>query len=1120
MKHTKVFKAPIPGGHYISLRLLAMKLSLLLILLTCLPGYGKSFAQEKLRLQLRDGSLRQVLKAVEQQSNYRFVFHNETLPVSRKVSISVTDATLEQVLDQVFQGTGLSYTVKDDGLVVIHASGVAAQQAVTVSGVVTGADNEVLPGVTIRVSGTQAGTMTDGNGRYNLPLPEGAATLEFSLVGYVKQQIAIEHRRVINVSLQLDVRTLNSVTVTSYASYTRNRSASAAAVVGSDKINQVPMATVDQVLQGRVAGLNVSSGSGQPGTAAKVVLRGVGTINGNSSLLYIVDGVPVESNYLQAINPADIASVTVLKDASSKAQYGSRGSNGVMVITTKKGTAGKLALEYRSQYGFSKMTTSRTTMMNTQERLQFEKEIGRETGKTIGPGWAYSKDNPEYATLPVATQQRYDFMLDSIGKVNANWRDLLLRTGRFMEQQVSASGGNEQVRFYTSLNYFKQDGIVMRSGLERLTLKNNLDINAGRLTGNLNLSLGYAASSFIEREGSSKIANPLAATMYALPYEYPYAADGTMILPNNASQYNSWGDQEGAVALEGMQNTSNKTNQIKGILSGSLNYSLGAGFTVKTRVGIDFRENTNQRYINPDSYSGSRVDNGQKGAFGEGVNRNFGLITTSGLTYAKQVGDVHDIEVSGFYEYNTNQLRAFGYEGYGINGKLPETPAGITPGAPDNGFIPTLSGSREQRGLASWIAVGRYTFMNRYTLNASYRRDGSSTVPATNRWHGFYSVGVSWEAKQESFLANVKGINDLRFRVSYGTTASPFDAAFGYAATFGITSYGGVSGIRPIKPGYDAYNWEYAKEFNAGFDLAVLNSRLRLIVDVYNKQTSNLFLEQPLSLTSGFTSQLLNTGSMRNRGIEVDIQGDVIKQKNFSWNVGLNFAYNKNTITDLGTAGEFEQGTTGIVRVGMPYGTHYAPKWAGVDPKTGDPLYYTRDGQKTANYNFSALSVAEFGTYIPPLTGGFSTGVNWKGIYLNALFSFAAKTYRYNNEDYYNENPSFYSSNQSTRMLYDRWKQPGDNATLPKFSAKRSFSSRDIQDASYIRLRNVNLGYNVPAVLLSKLKYVKGVHVFVQAQNLLTWTKWKGFDPEDDNGEAMFDYPSARTYTAGLNINF
>jgi TonB-linked SusC/RagA family outer membrane protein len=1106
----------------VSKPLLTMKLAVIFFFI-CLQAGATGFAQGTITLQLKGASIRQLLKTIERQTDYRFVYHNETLPESRTVTVTASNATLDAVFAQAFRGTDLTYSVKEDNLVIIYTDAAKPAADTVISGKVKGVDNLPLAGVTVRVAGTMAGSLTNADGAYTLPAPSNAQTLQFSLIGYTSQQVEIANRREINITLELDVKTLSTVTVTGYTNYARDKSTAAAGIVGADKITQVPMATFDQILQGRVPGLVVSSGSGQPGTSASVTLRGVGTINGNASVLYVMDGIPIEAGVFQGINPSDIASVTVLKDASAKALYGSRGANGVVVINTKRGKAGKVSVEYRSQYGFSNMTNPKFQMMNAAEHLQFEEEIGLETGAELGPGWEFSKKNPAYAGKTPQEKQMADRIIDSLRRTNTDWKKIFLQTGRFQEHQLSASGGTDNIRFYSSLNYYDQDGIARRSGLKRYSLKNNVDFNAGRLSANVNVGLAYSTSSFIEREASSAGSNPLAAVYYALPYEYPYAPDGTLVTSGNDDVYPVYDLREGSNSLEALLNTSSKDNQLKGILGASLNYTLVEGLVAKTRLGVDFRETTTERYINPDSYSGSKVSNGGKGSFGEGVARNFTLISTSGLTYSKVIGQRHDFEVSAYFEFTKNNYRAFNYTGFGIDDRLPGTPAGITPGSPANSMIPQVGGARVKSALASYMALGRYTLDEKYTLNASYRYDGASTVPPNNRWHGFYSFGLGWEAKKESFLKDVDFINALRFRTSYGTTASPFAAngEFAYLSSFaGGIQYGGNSAIIPTQPGNSTYDWEYAKEFNAGFDLGLWNNRVRLVADVYNKVTSNLFIQQLLSLTSGFESLLLNSGAMRNRGIEADLQVDVLRTADLTWTVGANLAYNKNVITDLGGADEFLQGTTQIVRVGLPYGSHYAPKWAGVDLQTGDPLYYDREGKTTSDYNETALSVAEFGTYIPPLTGGFNTSLTWKTFYVNALFTFADKAMRYLNEDYFNENPSFASSNQSVRMLYDRWKKPGDRAILPKFSASRGYSSKDIQDASYLRLRNVSIGYHFPKQLLAGLKHVQDIQVFVQAQNLYTWTKWKSFDPEGNNGDGRFDYPGARTYTIGLNVKF
>ncbi len=566
-----------------------------------------------------------------------------------------------------------------------------------------------------------------------------------------------------------------------------------------------------------------------------------------------------------------------------------------------------------------------------------------------------------------------------------------------------------------------------------------------------------------------------------------------------------------------MLNTSNKQDQLKTILSLSLSYNLTKELVAKTRLGVDYRDLTGEQWVNPDSYAGRRVSNGRLGSFNESIDRRTSMVSTSGLTYSNLFGNDHDLEVSGLFEHLTNKIKTFGYTGYGLDPRLPQTPAGV--GDPST-YTPLLSGRRTRNAMSSFIGLLRYTYQNKYTLNASYRYDGSSTLPESNRWHGFYSVGASWEAKREQFFENVDAISNLRIRASYGTTASPFPSDFAYLPTYGLVGYGGQTGTAPTSPGNPFYDWEYAKEMNIGFDLGVIQNRVRLTMEFYNRITSNLFIDQPLPATSGFTELAISSGKMRNRGVEIDLQGDVIKKQDLILTLGGNMAWNKNKVLDLGEANEFEFQYTGIIREGLPYGAHYAPKWAGVNPDNGDPQYYTPDGQITTNYNAATLSVADFGTDIPEITGGFFTTLTWKDFSFNALFSFNAKVMRYNNEDYFNENPSFITSNQSTRLLYDRWKKPGDNAILPRIDAPRNYTSRDIQDASYVRLRNVNLTYNLPRTVLSKWKFISGVQLNLQAQNLLTWTKWRGFDPENGNEYARFSYPAPRTYVVGLNVNF
>lgn len=1006
---------------------------------------------------------------------------------------------------------------------------------IIVSGKVTDETGQAIPGVTVMVKGANQGSATDEKGIYKVSVPDEQVVLVFSFVGYLSQEITIGQRQIINVTMQLSVASLDEVVVTGYADYDRSKSVSAATVVGGDKINDVPMATFEQALQGRVPGLTVSAVSGQPGTAAQVLLRGVGTIAGNTNVLYVMDGVPIEAGYFQSINPGDIESVTVLKDASAKALYGSRGSNGVIVINTKKGKSGKVAVEYRSQYGMSTLTTPRFNMMNSAQRKEFEEGIGLETGGEAGPFWEYSKLNPAYAERTPEEKVQADRIVDSLLHINTDWRDLFMRNGKYMEQQVSVRGGNENIRFYSSLNYFDQQGLVRVSDLKRYTLKNNLDFNAGKLTANLNINAGYSQGNLIQSEGSSSGKNPLSAVYFALPYEYPYAADGKLVSSGNDDDYPVLDQREGSDAYERMLNTSKKQAQLKMIVSASLNYEIVKGLVAKTRAGIDYRDENNEEWVNPDSYAGSQVSPGSLGSYEEGTVKHSSIISTSGFTYNALFGGKHDLEASGYFEFIKNVNRSFGFIGYGLEPRLPKTPAGI--GSP-SAYTPALNGAKSQNATASYIGLLRYTFNNKYTLNGSCRYDGSSMVPLKNRWHVFYSAGASWEAKREKFLEDADFLSNLRFRGSYGTTASQFSNDFAYLATFKRGFYSGNPAITPDQLGNPDYDWEYTRELNIGFDIGLTKTnRIRLTAEFYNRITSNLFINKRLSFTAGVPKEVLpvNSGTMRNRGIELDLQGDIIRKQDLTWTMGFNMAYNKNVVLDLGDADEFvDEGSSSIIRKGLPFGSLYAPKWAGVNPANGYPQYYNRNGEiiignantddnasnNTDNYNAVTMSVAEFGSYIPEITGGFNAGLTWKNFYANALLSFNAKVMRYNNEDYYNENPTYNTSNQSTRVLYDRWKQPGDNAILPRIRAARHFTSRDIQDASFLRLRNASIGYTFPKSVMDKAEYVKGIQLYIQGQNLFTWTQWKGFDPENGNDHAEFSYPVPRTYVIGLNVNF
>ena len=1102
--------------------LLTTKLTGIILLIVSMQVSASGYAQQKISITANQMSIRSLLKTIEKQTIYRFVYSTNAGAIDKKVNLNFHELTLEEVLKLALKETNLTYAVKESNLVVIYTD-VKTKKDVVITGKIKDDSGMALPGVSVKVSGLSVGTVTDGNGDFSIRVPDKSANLEFSYLGYITQTIAVGNVTSFNITLKADSKNLQEVVVTGYTTYTRAQSSSAATVVGSEKINDVAGLTVDQILQGRVPGMSVLSSSGQPGQSASVVIRGIGSVSGVSDPLYVLDGVPIEAGYFQTINPEDIESATVLKDASSKALYGSRGSNGVVLLTTKKGKAGRISVNYSSQYGFSNLTRPNFEMMNTEQRLRFEEEVGAEIGDDIGPGWTYSPKNPDYIGGTAAFRASADAILDSLRGINTDWRDIFLQRGKFQEQQVSVSGGSESIRFYNSLNYYKQEGIAKRTNLDRYAIRSNVDFNSGKFSGNVNLSVGYSNSSFTEGAGTTSGGTAMSAVYYALPYENPYSATGVLVHPGLASsQVPAILDQrEGSLALERLLNSTDKTNQLKSTIATGFGYQLLPELKISTRAGIDYRNSVDERWINPTSYYGTRRNAntlGGQGRYAETNRRYFSVISTSDITYTKTFNEKHEVQASGIYEYLYDNYNAFGFVGYGLDDRLPETPAGISNTA---AFLPAVNGGKTKSALASVMGIGRYTYDQKYTVNGSYRYDGSTKVAPSNKWHGFYSVGASWNAKKESFLQNVNVISDLSLRASYGTTASPFGGDFIYLASYGQSTYGNGAGIVPVTAGNVNFDWEYVDEFNTGLDLIFFKSRrLRLTVDYYNRITRNMFIDQPLSATSGFDFLNLSTGKMRNRGVEFDINGDVIKTQELTWSVGVNAGYNKNVILHLtDVSDEVLDGDTRILKVGSPYGSYYAPNWAGVNKETGDAQYYNTDGSITTEYNSNTQSVAGSGSLYPKLTGGITSSVAWKGLTASVLFSFVSDVMRHNNEDFYNENESYMTSNQSLRMLENRWKQPGDDAILQRIDVPRRFTSKDIQDASFLRLRNLNLGYSLPKSLLEKIHVVKGVKIFVQGQNLFTWTSWRGLDPENNSVYGRFQYPNARTYTAGINVN-
>ena len=689
----------------------------------------------------------------------------------------------------------------------------ASAQDRTITGRISDEKGNPASGVSVSSSDGRNGTQTDKDGNYRITVANSAKTLTFSSVNYEAQVRSIGNLGVINASIAPSSNKLDEVVVTGYTVKKRTEFTGAASKVSSKLIEQVPLASFEQILQGRAPGLYIASGSGQPGTAARVNIRGVGSISGSSDPLYILDGIPIESAVFRSLNPNDFESVDVLKDAASAGLYGSRGGNGVIVITTKKGKAGKTKIQYRGQTGFSNPPIlNNLQLMNTQQRLQYEEQflgpagvLG--TGTATGfPGWDYSPTNPGYQSSTAGQKLVFDRLLDSVRSIDTKWADIFFRRSSFKQHELNASGGSDKTTFFTSLSVYQQQGIVIRSNLDRYTFRGNLNFKTNRLTASVLTSAGFSTSKGIESEAGIATANPVAAAFLELPYRKLYKADGAVDFGQGKT---------GANAFDRSNTTTQTSNQFKGGLGLVLEYEIWKGISVKTTNGVDYRNNSNSRFIDPNSFAGSLILQGAQGLYNESFDEALNLINTSGLVYKRKFGEKHQVNLQALNESVRTKRRFFTATGFGINRVQVNTPNSISAGSATNNFIPIVGGNKFISGISSLFALGDYTFDKRFTVSGVVRRDVFSRVPI-NRIVDTRSVGATWNVTAENFFKKQNIFQEFRVRASKGGTANAnslllpngnpageniFGGDFPALSSFGSTTYSGTPAIVPTSPG-------------------------------------------------------------------------------------------------------------------------------------------------------------------------------------------------------------------------------------------------------------------------------------------------------------------------------
>ena len=947
--------------------------------------------------------------------------------------------------------------------------------------VVSKSDNEPLIGVSILQKGTTNGVVTDIDGNYELQIQGGETTLVFSYIGLQTQELKVNARTgVLNVAMEDDSHLMDDVVVVAYGVRKKGTIAGSVSTVKNDKLENVPAPSFDQALQGQTTGLSVISNSGEPSKAATFQIRGTNSINSGTAPLFILDGVPISSSDFNTISPSDIESISVLKDASSTSIYGARAANGVVVITTKRGLSmDKAKVTFRAQYGFSQLAQNNWNMMNTAERIQYEKEIGIDTGKDY----------------------------DVLSRTDINWLDMVFNDRAPLQNyEVSVNRATDRLNYFVSGGFYDQDGIAQSSTFRRYNMRANAEVKASDwLKVGTNSMVAYEEVEQAD-DGSYALYTPISACRFMLPYWNPYNEDGSLASENDGTWTGT-----GSNPIEWMANNPVTNKKYKVLSTVFAEITPIKNLTIRAQFGADYSHSTAFMQSFP-----SYIINNETGTAGRNSSDMLNLTETTTVNYRWELNSDHSFNF------------LLGQEGVDYRSEGFQV---ITTGQ-SNDFLTNISSgtcasswadSTTSYSYLSFFGRGEYNYKDLYYADFSVRADASSRFGTGNRWAGFWSLGFMWNLKSEPFLKDIEWLSSAQIALSTGTSGNSSIPDYDHLALVsGKANYEDQAGIYPSQSGNEDLSWEKLWSSNVALRLGFID-RINLDIEFYNKKTTNMLMLVPDSYAlTGEGEHWDNIGAMLNRGVEFNVSADVIRTKDFVWSVNANASYNKNKLLELyNGVQEYEVSTTATkLVVGHSVSEFYINRYAGVNPANGDALWYTKDGQITNEYN-EGDKVMTGKTFDAPWQGGFGTSLAWKGFSLAAQFSWVADRWMFNNDRYFEESNGLYAAyNQSKRLLYDRWKQPGDITDIPRHGVTPQFDDRFLENASFLRLKNVTLAYAFPQRLLSKTNFFSSARIYLQGQNLLTFTGFTGLDPESSSNVYKAQYPMSRQFTLGVEVSF
>lgn len=954
---------------------------------------------------------------------------------------------------------------------------------IIVKGVVKDKDGP-LPGVSITLkSDPKIGTISDVNGKYSINIPENG-TLVFNAIGYKSVELAAHQRSILNlVTMEENVSSLNEIVVLGYSSKQLSNISGSVSVVSNEELNDVTSNNLASLLQGKVAGVIVSNGSGgDPNSSGTPIIRGSSSISAGSSPLYVVDGI-IGGN----ANPNDIESVTVLKDAAVTGLYGSRAANGVIIITTKSGKAGKSEINFSSNAGINEKTTGGFEIMNSQQLYDYQKLFMSPVD--------FTRERPSSLLLQ-----------------NTNWIDLAFRTGITQDNTLSYSGGTEKTQIYTSANYYKEQGTLRHNGLDKYTFRANISHHISEKL-KLNIQLNSDFGKY-EREASGN-SGALYGAFTNVPWDNPYNPDGSIRLGIESG----WIGRENTNFLHAWQYNFGNTKQSAVTGDINLTYKISPKLTFSTFNRASYDHSKNVLYYDVQSKSGKPTNGSLSNIF----NNNSALITSNRLDYKQNFGR-HNFNLLAVVEGEKNYFDNNSIMGQG----LPPSLAVMSVSS----RILTAGGNTVENYYGKGLVQVDYDYNNRYFAAATFVNETSSRFGADNRSANFYTLSGAWLLSNEQFMKNQSIFDQVKVRASYGSTGNAqidnYQSLGLYTYSF---QYAGFSAAMPTQLANSNLTWEKAKTTNLGFDIGMFK-RISMNIDLYDKTTNALLLNVPLPYTSGYSSIMENVGSIQNRGLEINLNTDNLKGS-LKWETSFNIAFNRNKVLRLNQGKSMIIGNQSI-SVGHDLNSWYMRSWSGVDQQNGDPLWEKVttgvDGKTTISTtnSYSGANLQFVGSASPTFTGGVMNTFSYKGLSLKAFFNFVNGNQVYHNtREFFDSDGSYQTYNSMVlKDDWNRWQKPGDIATHPKsITAGNKLSnrpsSRYLEDGSYIRLRNITFSYQLPQSILSKVK-LADVRVFVSGDNLWTGTRFSGMDPEvllgPGGGTSSNKYPISKKGLFGINI--